>query len=258
MIKGLSTRQQTRKAILIVSFLMFPIIMNYFSPYVIIDAASQGIVNGSLIVFALLFLSALFFGRAWCGWVCPAGGLGEICFPINDRPVNLKKLDWIKWAIWVPWIAIIIVSVVMAGGYRQIDFFWNTENGISVAGSPDRPIIFAYIIYYGVIGLFAVLSVAIGRRAGCHSVCWMAPFLILGRKLRNTVSWPSLALEADRSRCIECKTCTTNCPMSLHVSDMVKAGKMEHAECILCGSCVDNCSKHAIRYSFLSKTAKAP
>ena len=61
------TRQKTRKALIIFSFLLFPITINYFSPYVIIDGASQGIVNGSFISFALMFLSALFVGRLWCG-----------------------------------------------------------------------------------------------------------------------------------------------------------------------------------------------
>jgi hypothetical protein len=50
--------------------------INYFSPYVIVDGASQGIVNGSFISFALMFLSALFLGRLWCGWACPAGEPG--------------------------------------------------------------------------------------------------------------------------------------------------------------------------------------
>jgi len=250
MIQPRSVRQRTRKAVLIISFLLFPIIMNFFSPYVIIDGASQGIVNGSLVVFGLMFLSSLFFGRLWCGWACPAGAMGEMCLPVNDRPVNLKKIDWIKWAIWLPWLGIIIASAVMAGGYKRIDLLLDTQNGISVAGSADRPIWIAYIIYYGVVGLFVGLPMLVGRRAGCHSICWMAPFIILGRKLRNTAAWPSLRLQANPSACANCKTCTTNCPMSLDVNGMVQKGHMEHTECILCGSCVDNCAKHAIRYSF--------
>ncbi|MBN2119014.1 MAG: 4Fe-4S binding protein, partial [Anaerolineales bacterium] len=83
----LGTRQRIRKALIIISLLLFPVTMNYFSPYVIIDSASQGIVNASLIMFGLQFLLALFLGRLWCGWVCPAGGLAEICFPINNKPV---------------------------------------------------------------------------------------------------------------------------------------------------------------------------
>lgn len=245
-----ATRQRIRKALLLVSLLLFPIFMNFFSPYVIIDGASQGTVNGSLVVFASMFFSALVFGRLWCGWACPMGGLAEMCLPINDRPVNLKKIDWIKWAIWVLWLGVIIASVIMAGGYRKVDLLLDTQGGISVAGDADRPIIFAYIIYYTVIGLFAGLAIFVGRRAGCHSICWMAPFMILGRKLRNLAAWPSLRLRAAPDRCADCKTCTTNCPMSLDVSAMVKSGHMEHAECILCGSCVDNCARKAITYSF--------
>jgi polyferredoxin len=70
----LVVRQRIRKGLIIVSLLLFPVIMNYLSPYVIIDGASQGIVNGSLIVFGLQFLAALFVGRLWCGWVCRRRG----------------------------------------------------------------------------------------------------------------------------------------------------------------------------------------
>lgn len=246
----LNRRQQVRKGLLIASFLLFPITMNYFSPYVIIDGASQGIVNGSLVLFALMFVSALFVGRLWCGWACPAGGLGEIGFAANPRPVNGKKIDWVKWLIWLPWIGIIMWAAVSAGGYHSVNFFLDTENGISVAGSADRPIIAAYVIYYIVVGLFFTLAVIVGRRAGCHTFCWMAPFMILGRKLRNITAWPSLRLKADAARCKDCKTCTSSCPMSLDVNAMVNANAMENDECILCGSCVDGCPTRAIVYSF--------
>jgi len=252
MTRSLPTRQKIRRALLLISFLLFPITMNYLSPYVIIDGASQGIVNGSLVMFALLFLSSLLLGRAWCGWVCPAGGLGEICMPINDRRVNPRRIDWIKWLIWVLWMALIVSMVFMAGGYQTVDLLLDTQNGISVAGAPDRPIIFAYIIYYFVIALFAVLAVTVGRRAGCHTICWMAPFMIIGRRLRNVPAWPALRLQAQPDQCSQCHTCTTNCPMSLDVSAMVQMNHMEHDECILCGTCVDNCSRKAIRFSFNS------
>lgn len=243
-------RQNLRRGILIVMFLLFPVTMNYFSPYVIIDGASQGIANGSLFVFAGLFLASLLLGRAWCGWACPAGALGEISFLVNNKPVQGKHLDWIKWIIWVPWIAIIIWALISAGGYHRVDFFLDTVNGISVAGDMDRPALFAYIIYYLVIGLFLVLSLTVGRRAGCHSICWMAPFMILGRKLRNLFAWPSLRLQADASACTNCKTCSSNCPMSLDVNAMVQKEAMENSECILCGSCVDGCPSKALHFRF--------
>jgi ferredoxin-type protein NapH len=248
MTKQFVLRQRIRRGLLLLSFLLFPITINYFSPYVIIDGASQGIINGSLVLFSVLFLSSLFVGRFWCGWLCPVGGLSENCFPIQEKPIKNRKVDWIKWAIWIPWIGIILWAVSSVGGYHSVNLFLDTENGISVAGSADRPIIFAYIIYYLVIGLFLFLSLLVGRRAGCHSICWMAPFMILGRKLRNLGNWPSLQLQSAPDLCRDCKKCTTNCPMSLDVNAMVRSGKMEHSECILCGSCVDSCPSKVIRY----------
>jgi polyferredoxin len=63
----MTRRQKIRKAIILISFLLFPITINYFSPYIIIDGAAQGIITGSFITFGLLFIVSLFFGRAFCG-----------------------------------------------------------------------------------------------------------------------------------------------------------------------------------------------
>ncbi|MFN2167834.1 MAG: 4Fe-4S binding protein, partial [Anaerolineae bacterium] len=89
-----------------------------------------------------------------------------------------------------------------------------------------------------------------GRRAGCHTICWMAPFMIIGRWIRNLAKWPAQRLEAEPARCTDCQSCTRNCPMSLDVNSMVKQGAMENGECILCGNCVDGCSRNAIHFSF--------
>ena len=60
-------------------------------------------------------------------------------------------------------------------------------------------------------------------------------------------------LNAEKDRCIDCMTCTKNCPMSLDVNDMVKNEKMEQSECILCATCIDGCKENVIKYSFKSK-----
>jgi polyferredoxin len=174
----------------------------------------------------------------------------EIVEPVNRRPVNGKKINWIKWLIWVPWISLIVYLAVQAGGYRTVDPLYQTQNGISVAGDVERPIVFAYFVYYIVIGLFVGLAIVVGRRAGCHTICWMAPFMMIGRWIRNRFGWASLRLVADASACSNCQTCSQNCPMSLDVNGMVQVEQMEDAECILCGTCVDNCSRSAIRFSF--------
>jgi ferredoxin-type protein NapH len=250
MVNQLPMRQRIRKTLIILAFLSFPITMNYLSPYVIIDGASQGIVNGSLVVFVIMFLFSLFLGRLWCGWVCPAAGMQEMVEPVNRKTVNGRKIDWIKWMIWIPWVLLIVWIAVQAGGYRIVRLLLDTQNGISVAGDPDRPIVFAYLIYYGVIAIVLGLAALLGRRGFCHTACWMAPFMILGRWVRNQFGWPSLRLKANSSSCTNCRTCTRNCPMSLNVNAMVQAEKMEDTECVLCGMCIDHCASKVISYSF--------
>jgi len=246
MVRQLPLRQRIRKALVILVFLSFPVTINFFSPYIIIDASAQGIVNGSLVMFALMFVSSLFVGRLWCGWVCPGSAMADIAEPVNNQPVKTSKIAWIKWLVWLPWISIIVWLTISAGGYRQINLLHLTESGIS-NDAPEK-----YIIYYVVIILFVGLAMLFGRRAGCHTICWMAPFMIIGRWIRNRFAWPSLRLVANPSVCSDCKLCNKNCPMSLDVNGMVERAQMEHSECILCGNCVDHCNKDAIRYSFSS------
>ena len=244
--RQVKTRQRVRLALLILSLLLFPITMNYLSPYVIIYGASLGIINGSFIIFGLLFFGSLFFGRMWCSWLCPAGGLGEVCRLANDKPIKYKWLDVVKWVIWFVWLGVIAFFAISAGGYKSVNFFLMTESGISV-DAPER-----YIIYLMVVGIFMGMALLLGRRAGCHSICWMAPFMILGRKLRNLFAWPSFHLKADSDLCINCKRCTNNCPMSLDVNGMVNVGRMENPECILCAQCADVCPKDVIQLVFQS------
>ena len=248
-IKQLPRRQRIRKALLFTSLLLFPVTLYYFSPALILQGASEGVVNASMIVFGLMFIGSLFLGRLWCGWACPAGALQDFASPINDRRVT-RRTNWIKWAIWIPWLGLIIALAVRAGGYRTVNPFYHFEGGITMAIPYDGSGPPWYMIYYIVLILFAGLAIIVGRRAGCHTICWMAPFMIIGRRIRNLGRWPSLRLKAKSETCTNCKQCTRTCPMSLDVNGMVQRGQMESDECILCGSCVDRCPKDAIRYAF--------
>ncbi len=235
-------RQKIRNTVILILFLSFPIILNYFSPYLSMNAAFAGIVSGSLLLFGILFVSSLLVGRAFCGWVCPVGCFQDICMRINDK--HRPKHHWIKYLIWTPWFAFIVFGMIRAGGIKKIDPLYMTESGISVS----EPL--QYITYFMVLGIFLILALAIGRHAFCHYGCWIAPFMIFGRKIRNVFGWPSLQLLAKTESCIDCKTCTKNCPMSIDVWHRVKTGDMEHGDCILCGQCADNCRQSVIGYSF--------
>jgi len=261
-------RQKIRKVIILISFLLFPIILYYFSPFISLQGAFIGILTGSVIVFASQFVSSLFFGRLFCGWLCPAGGLQDSCF-ITDKPAKVGKADWIKFFIWGSWLIMLFICIIMAGGIKEVDFFYGTRYELTIKELPAEiegnqtltanifgisiAHFFVFIIYYSVIGFGVILNLITGIRAFCHYVCWMAPFMIIGNKIRKSIKYPSLHLSADKEKCISCKLCSKNCQMSLDVSKMVNQNKMEHSECILCGSCIDVCPNRVIKYSFIYK-----
>jgi polyferredoxin len=95
-LKQLRTRQRIRKALLLIWLLLLAITLNYFPPAMIIEGAAVGVVAGSFIAFGLMFLSAIFVGRLWCGWACPADALQEFGSPINNGRAPRRRLQWIK------------------------------------------------------------------------------------------------------------------------------------------------------------------
>jgi len=243
--KIIHDRQKARKLLGLVSALLFPVTMLYFSPGMVFRGARLGVLSGSYITFAILFISAVVFGRAWCGWLCPVAGLSEMALPVRNEPFRADRLKVTKYIIWVIWlIAIAFVVVAVGGGFRHIDPLLGTYKGISIHNAS------LLLAYYFVVGIIMAASLLAGKRGFCHTLCWMAPFMVLGRKLGNTLRLPALRLTARNEPCSGCRSCETFCPMSLPVPEMVRRGAMEHIDCILCGACADACANQVLLLSF--------
>jgi len=237
-------RQNIRKAVQLVSLLAFPATIYYMSPAIPLMAAANGIVAGSLLFFLLLFVSAPLLGRLFCSWVCPAGAIGDLTTAVRPARVNRGRIHWIKYLIWVPWVGGLVMLLLRAGGVHSVQIDYATDHGLSVTD------FHALVIYLIVVAVFLVLGLAVGKRAGCHTICWMAPFMIAGRFVGRRLGIPGIELRARSEACTACGTCTSGCPMSLPVSSMVAAGRMQHSDCSLCGSCVDRCPRKVIGFAW--------
>ena len=242
--------QTFRKFLITFSMLLFPITIYYFSPYLIIMAAMQHVINGSFIVFTLMFLLGMFFGRLWCGFLCPTGGMSE-CFE-RFSPKNPKQgwRNYLKYGIWVIWLSGVIICHVLGKGDYTIQPFFMTDYGISISN------IYSYVIYYGIVILFLIPAIIHGKRANCHYICWMAPFMIMGYQFGRLLHLPQLKIKTKRDNCIGCGACNKICPMSLDVKKLVADGKRDElrtAECILCGECISACPKKVLNYKISNK-----
>jgi len=234
-------RQTARRILIYTSLALFPVFFYYLSPALILQGASEGIVNGSFIMFSAMLIGSIFLGRLWCGWLCPGAGLGQLAIKVRNKPAPGGRWYLMKYLIFVPWIALIAILAVGAGGYSKVDPFYQTVYGISIL-APG-----AIFVMVGVLSLIAGFDLGFGRRGFCHYACWMGPFNIIGSKIGDLTRIKRVHLKADPSKCIHCGACTRNCPMGLDVEKMVATGSMKHDECVLCMTCVDNCPKGAIR-----------
>ena len=236
-------RQKIRRLLLIISLLLFPVTLYYFSPALIINGAFKNVMNGSFITFLLMLVLSIPFGRVFCGYLCPAGSLQDVCRSVNDKSPKQKWRNNIKYIIWAVWLTIVVICFISSGGIKEVDPLFETYHGISVSD------IMSYVIYYGIICLIAIPALIGGKRTFCHYFCWMAPFMIIGTKIARAIHLPNLHVRVkDKESCISCGLCSKNCPMSIDVVKEIDKGAIHNTECIQCGKCIDGCPKKVLKY----------
>jgi len=234
-------RQKIRKGLLAFMALLFPLLFLFMSPVFIIFSASNGVLNGSAMIFGFLLVSSVLGSRLFCGWLCPGGAIQDHVAEANDKPWNSKWKNAAKYIIWILWFASIVVLWILHQPLKT-DFFYLTDVDIST--------LISYFMVVTIIYLFALLT---GKRGMCHSFCWMAPFMVIGEKIADLLHIPRFRLKADSNACISCGQCVKKCPMSLNVQEMVKSGNMDSVECISCLQCVDICPKKVIAFGIKGK-----
>ena len=227
-------RQKIRKGLLTYSAILFPLLFFFLSPFVIVMSALNGILNGSAIIFGLLLLASLLGSRLFCGWLCPGGAVQDQVANANSRTWNSKWKNTSKYIIWIVWLTFITFLWIRHFPLK-INFFY--MSGINL---------FIVTIYFVVTTIIYIFSLLTGKRGMCHSICWMAPFMVIGEKIADFLHIPRFRLKADSNVCVSCKQCNRNCPMGLDVLEMVKSGQMDASECISCLECVDGCPQKVI------------
>ena len=238
------TRQAFRRLALIVLFLLLPVTLNYYSPYLMTTGTAERIASASLFTWALIFATSPFIGRLFCGWACPFNGAQTAWEQVGIRPLRrVRFLPAVKYALWALWAGAVVAIAVATGGWTRIEPLYMTEHYVSIDSAGNL------ITYYALVVL-ALAPTALGRRGFCRYLCPFGVWGIVGEKLGHVLRLPRPMLVADAAKCTSCKTCDRNCPMQLPVSSMVAAEKMRTTECFACGSCADGCPRGAIRWRY--------
>jgi len=233
-----------------ISLMIFPLTLNYFSPYLSVTGAFEGVISGSVLLFIALLLTAIFFRRTWCSTICPVSAIADYSEKINNRNVNRKKLRIIRYSIFTVWFSALVFGFVISFNRITINPFYLTENLLSV----DEPL--KFITYYLVLFVLITLTLVIGKRGACHSICWMSPFLVLGSAIGDTFNLPQLRISSNPIECISCSKCNKVCPMSIDVMHELKKGSIQSYDCINCSECVNVCPKNVLKLKVSQRRKK--
>lgn len=234
-----------RKTVSIASFVLLPVTLNYFSPYLIIDGLFHGVLAGAFFVWGAFLLSGLIAGRAACAYICPYGGLQTALDEWRGKPLRLiTQLKPVRYVLGVIWLAFIFYPLLGPGKGLDAEPFYLTEAYVSVDGWGKVAFMAVLIV------LLSILPLTLGKRATCLYLCPMSVLNTAGAWIGRKLHLPSLRLSSNASKCVGCGSCTRACSMSLNVTGMVKSGKVDHPDCILCGECAKVCRSGAVNRCF--------
>lgn len=204
-----------RKRISFLSFILLPITLNYFAPVLIVQASFEKTFTIIHIIFGLMVLSAIFFGGAWCSYICPFGALQELV-PNTSLKHKLPNLKWFTGGIF---LTLIVVPLIMHGFQKIILPYHMVDTKVSVSSFHDL------IRYYIIIISIILITIVLGKRTWCRYICPMYILNYIGIKIGSFFKLPSLKITYKSEKCTQCKKCTKNCLMDLDVADMVKNNK---------------------------------
>jgi len=161
-----------------------------------------------------LYVSLLFFSRAWCGFLCPLSLANEIGNTIH----NGKSVNVLKWSF----VAYIIFFFVV---------FIEQTSGLFLSANTTLIFFSAFFITAFVFGLL------FSRWSFCRLICPIGTLLGVFSRLSF------IGLRTQKEKCIICKTkdCLVGgkalrCPMSNNVPNT-----QSNKNCLLCVNCIKNC-----------------
>ena len=203
------------------------------------------------------FVTGIFFSRAFCGWICPFGGVTEAfvtgkkerwTMSVFKRKIAGRRgfrfeglKEWVKDTKYGVLLALVLLSFILAFPIVCIfcPVLW-LEVTIVLAVVLLLVVIFAMILPF-----------MTKRRWFCFFICPIgATFALL-----NKISF--FRIKMDKKKCIKCNDCVQECRMYALTPQMVENFKSPNEDCIRCGRCIEACPEDAMDIYWAGTNIKA-
>lgn len=211
-----------------------------------------GLVAIEALIGALIVLSlyALFFGRAFCAWVCPMNMVTDLAGWIRKRLGMDESERAARGAVqraalrvsrsaryWILAVALILSVVLSLPAFEFV-------SPISIL---SRAVLFGVGFGWVAIAAVFLFDLLIRRSGFCGHLCPLGAFYAL-------VSGSSLVrVRYELEKCSLCMDCVAICPepQTLRLIGE-KSGFVTMGECVNCGRCIESCADEALAFGVRS------
>ncbi len=171
-----------------------------------------------LLLVTFTVVTTLFWGRVFCGYLCPFGALQDLL----DRvvPNRFKRVIpalWHKRALYMKYVVLAVILVPAIAGSRASLYQYFEPFGTVFFGSPSR-------VLWLIAGLIVAASAVIPRFY-CRYACPLGAALAVGSLI-------SLNRIKRVEQCGHCSVCEQKCP-----TGAIEKSVIDFKECVRCNVC---------------------
>jgi polyferredoxin len=194
---------------------------------------SLGLASLGIFLGIIFMIAAMFWGRIFCGYVCPLGTIQELIYCLRRKRKTgqipyfaERKLRKIKYGI----LALTVILALMGLGWLYINF-------CPIYALSRLPA----LAFFG-LGVLAIILLGgfYLERFWCRFLCPYAALLNISEGLGSLFGISRSKVQRNLERCVDCGICCQSCPMNI---DILEDEYVHSPDCIHCLRCSQKCPK---------------
>ncbi len=208
-----------------------------FLTYVFTGEYLKRIYASSFILFGIVFVSTIVFGRVFCSHLCPLGALQEWLRALG-RKFGIRKDIELPESVdrYARYLKYVILVMIMYFSYRTGDLVfrgYDPFNALMHLGNEVDEKVAGYSIL-----ALALFSSLFTKNWWCRYFCPLGATLGIVRRMSL------FRIRRNERSCVGCGACDRSCPAGLDVSDVASVNS---PDCISCLECVKTCPNGSLK-----------